>query len=123
MADAMTLRAEAEADALAKSFADKAVKDALDEVEAKAAAQAQRAEREATAAKEREEAVLKTWQDEELKRMSKAGSSAGGVLRAALLVALFAVAAYAAKEAYVHYTTPPEPEPTLLEYYLGVSLW
>lgn len=119
----MTLRAEAEADALAKSFADKAVKDALDEVEAKAAAQAQRAEREAAAAKDREEAVLKIWQDEELKRQSKAGSSAGGVLRAALLVALFAVAAYAANEAYVHYTTPPEPEPTLLEYYLGVSLW
>lgn len=83
---------EAEAQAIGKEFAQRAIADAEATIAAEDAAAAAAAEEEA--AKEAEAAKLKEWQEAELARKNRLS----GMLPAALLVGLVALAVYAAME-------------------------
>ena len=117
---------DAEADDISKQFTSAVISSALAEADAAAeAAAAEETAREVAAVREKEASVLKDWQHAELQRKSSAAASlTSGVLPAAMLFALLALAVYAAREAGAGPFAPPpepEPEPSYFMTLLGLS--
>ena len=118
---------DAEVDSISQELTDAVLKGALAQAEAAAAtAAAESILRDVAAAKDKEASVLKDWQQAELQRKASAAASlTGGMLPTALLLALLALAVFAAQEAgardFFAPPPPPPPEPSYFMSLLGLS--